>query len=219
MNINPKAKTILCFGDSNTFGRRPDGFGRYPADERWTGIVQKTLGNDYYVIEEGLGGRTTHFDNNDARPTRNGLLYFGSCLESHLPLDYVVIMLGTNDLKNTYSQSPQDIAESVGVFVQNIRDITDNRKLPQPRILLISPAHLDSKAPGYFIEGGELDAESAEKSQRLALAIETIARKQHCDFLDAASLCAVGRDGVHLDARSHTTLGKAVASTLLTASI
>lgn len=214
MNIDPQATTVLCYGDSNTFGQRHDAPGRYAADERWTGVLQRALGDDYYVIEEGLGGRTTHFDNDNGKPTRNGLLYFGACLESHLPLDVVVIMLGTNDLKRMYDQQPAAIATSVGAYVAKMTEITGRREQPMPQVLLVSPAHLDETAAGYFREAGELDAESAAKSRALAAALETVAAQHGCEFLDAATVATVGEDGVHLDVRSHVALGEAIAQKL-----
>src|SRR5215216_1134114 len=103
MNINPKATTVLCFGDSNTNGATPDKSGRYSADVRWTGQLQNLLGSEYYVIEEGLGGRTTDSDHfREGKEGRNGFAYYKPALETHLPLDIIVIMLGTNDVKNTY---------------------------------------------------------------------------------------------------------------------
>src|SRR5476651_2205463 len=98
MTTNPNAITVLCYGDSNTWGQKPDKSGRYPADIRWTGRLQQLLGNGYYIIEEGLGSRTTDLDY-DKKSGRNGKIYLIPCLESHNPIDVVVLMLGTNDLK------------------------------------------------------------------------------------------------------------------------
>ena len=91
-------KNILCFGDSNTWGYEPLVARRYPADVRWPGVLQNSLGSDYRVIEEGLNGRTT-FINEDERPLRSGSDVLPIILESHRPLNLVVVMLGTNDLK------------------------------------------------------------------------------------------------------------------------
>ena len=85
-------KTILCYGDSNTYGLRPDSNQRYPREIRWTGLLQKSLGEDYYVIEEGLSGRTTLWDD-PIEEHKNGKTYLFPCLESHSPIDLVVLML------------------------------------------------------------------------------------------------------------------------------
>ena len=90
-------RTILCFGDSNTWGDPPGGNGRFAWHERWTGILQSSLGDGFRVIEEGLCGRTTCFDD-PFSPNRNGLAYLTVALETHCPLDLLIIMLGTNDL-------------------------------------------------------------------------------------------------------------------------
>ena len=87
-------KTILCFGDSNTFGTNPAG-GRHPRNVRWTGRLQKLLGEDYYVIEEGMGGRTTVWDD-PLEPNRNGLRFLPVALQSHQPLDMVGPVLSSN---------------------------------------------------------------------------------------------------------------------------
>ena len=91
-------KHILCYGDSNTFGTDPIHGGRHPDDVRWTGVLQKLLGSDYRVIEEGCGGRTTVFED-EISYGRNGLKMLIPIIASHNPLDLIVVMLGTNDLK------------------------------------------------------------------------------------------------------------------------
>ena len=104
------ASTILCYGDSNTWGFVPGSEGeRFSWEERWPGVLQGELGADYRVIEEGLSGRTTVLDN-PLEPYRNGREYLLPCLQSHQPLDLVVIFLGTNDLGDRYSLPPLDIA-------------------------------------------------------------------------------------------------------------
>ena len=111
---------ILCFGDSNTFGRKSVSFNpeetpivfsqdRFQQNERWTGVMANKLGKDYYVIEEGLCGRTTVLDDPVGGEHRNGKKYLLPCLESHAPLDLVILMLGTNDLKVKFSMSAYDI--------------------------------------------------------------------------------------------------------------
>src|SRR6478672_7408743 len=112
MTTNPDAKRILCFGDSNTWGRIPHVPGRYPVNVRWTGRLQKLLGDNFEIIEEGLGSRTTDL-NYAKKPGRNGRAYLTPCLDSHNPLDVVVIMLGTNDAKIEFNRNAQDIALAV----------------------------------------------------------------------------------------------------------
>jgi lysophospholipase L1-like esterase len=108
-------RTVLCFGDSNTWGYDPASGDRFPPDVRWTGVMARSLGDGYRVIEEGLNGRTTRWDD-PIEDGRNGLAYLAPCLESHSPLDMVLIMLGTNDLKRRFNLSASDIAESAGTL-------------------------------------------------------------------------------------------------------
>src|SRR3990170_7186772 len=116
-------RAVLCYGDSNTFGtatvERPDG--RYAPDERWPGVLKAALGPDWLVIEEGLGGRTTVSDDPVEGVDKNGRTYLYPCLMSHRPLDVVVVMLGTNDLKARFNASAWYIAESVGALVKIVK--------------------------------------------------------------------------------------------------
>ena len=95
-------RRILCFGDSNTWGYDPATGERFDEQTRWTGVLQAALGGDYTVIEEGLNGRTTVWDD-PIEGHKNGHEYLVPCLETHRPLDLVVLMLGTNDLKRRFS--------------------------------------------------------------------------------------------------------------------
>ena len=100
-------KTIVCYGDSNTYGYNPENGFRYEYEERWTTILQKELKDSAIVIPEGLNGRTTSFED-ELRPGRNGATYLDPCLHSHGPIDLVVLMLGTNDLKIRFQATPTD---------------------------------------------------------------------------------------------------------------
>ena len=104
-------KTIMCYGDSNTFGTNPHG-GRWRREVRWTGKLQQLLGDQYYVIEEGCGGRTTVW-NDDLELFKNGRKSLPVALATHKPIDLVIIMLGTNDCKTRFQALPCDIAEGV----------------------------------------------------------------------------------------------------------
>ncbi|MGA2640810.1 MAG: GDSL-type esterase/lipase family protein, partial [Spirochaetia bacterium] len=108
-------REILCFGDSNTWGYDPVTQGRFPGDVRWTGVLQAALGPGFRVIEEGLNGRTTVWED-PVEGDKMGKRHLPPCLESQAPLDLVVLMLGTNDTKERYSAPPADIAAGVGVL-------------------------------------------------------------------------------------------------------
>ena len=107
---------ILCFGDSNTWGYKPDKTGRFDENTRWTALLQKKLGPEYHIIEEGLCGRTTVFQD-ELRESRRGLDMIGVTVEMHNPLDLVIIMLGTNDCKTRYGASASVIARGLDQVV------------------------------------------------------------------------------------------------------
>ncbi|NNH68754.1 hypothetical protein HLB23_02480 [Nocardia uniformis] len=213
MIVNPSAFTVLCFGDSNTFGQRSEGSGRWPADVRWTGRLQEILGNGYYVIEEGLGGRTADLDDPE-RNDRNGRTYFQPCLRSHSPLDIVVIMLGTNDLKTRFDRGPEDIATALDGYIDNIESTAWTRTGEVPTTLLVSPIHLDASKPGFAENSSEYSADSVGKSRKLGAAIHSVADKSNALFVDAATVACPGHDGIHLSRDSHEPLARLIAKTV-----
>lgn len=193
MNTNADAVTVLCFGDSNTHGTKPDGSGRYTADIRWTGKLQEKLGEKFYVIEEGLGGRTTDLEHpRSEKPGRSGLSYFKSCLESHLPLDIVVVMLGTNDFKNVYNRSAEEVVNVLAEYIDSVEEISSGAKF-----ILVSPSYIKATEPVEFY-----DTESEKKSLDLTSKIESLAKKRDVLFVDANKTVLVGEDGLHWDLQS-----------------
>lgn len=216
MNTNPDAKVVLCFGDSNAYGTMPgkEG-GRYPSNVRWPGKLQDLLGNDYYIIEEGLGGRATNLEHpNPKKSSRNGLEYFKPCFDSHLLVDIVIIMLGTNDLKIRYDRTPQDIIGALEKYITAIHEITSDRNIKYPQIILISPPYMDDAAPGFIEElnsgQGMYDKESVNKSKQLAEPIKALADKFGCEFLDVGPITKVGGDGAHLTRESHIIIAESL---------
>ena len=113
-------RTVLCYGDSNTWGCEPGTGARYPRDVRWPGRLQAALGDAWHVVEEGLGGRTATLDS-PIMPGKNGLEYLIPCLASHAPLDAVVIFLGTNDMADRYSLSAMEVARCAGRLAHVVR--------------------------------------------------------------------------------------------------
>lgn len=199
-------KNILCFGDSNTYGLIPDGSGRYDFTVRYPGMLQSILGEDYHVIEEGCPGRTTVFEDS-LRPYTKGLDYITACLKSHTPLDYVLVMLGTNDCKSAFSANSRKIAEGISSIVERIQ----NNIIPAPQILIISPIHLgdDIVKPGY---DPEFDEVSVTVSKGLAEEYRMISHKTGCLFLDASTVAQVSSiDQEHLDEAGHYSVAKAAA--------
>tara|TARA_B100000749_G_scaffold241460_1_gene201792 strand:- start:66 stop:689 length:624 start_codon:yes stop_codon:yes gene_type:complete len=202
-------KNILCFGDSNTWGYSPVDGTRYPAHIRWTGVLQNSLGDGFRVIEEGLNGRT-NVTNEEERPIRSGLDVLSVLLESHRPLDLVVIMLGTNDLKHDFDLSVEQIADGARQVCRCVIDceyLVDN----PPQILLISPTHVEL----VTAEEQDLFIGAIDKSRELAGHYQAVAEDLGIHFLDASKIVVkTDLDGVHWDANQHHDFGEALSGTI-----
>ena len=202
-------KNILCFGDSNTWGYEPLVASRYPADVRWTGVLQNSLGDGFRVIEEGLNGRT-NVTNEKERPIRSGLDVLPILLESHPPLDLVVIMLGTNDLKHDFDLSAEQIADGARQVCRSVIDCEYLVDDP-PEILLISPTHVEL----VTVEEQDLFIDAIDKSRELAEHYQAVAEDLGIHFLDASKIVVkTDRDGVHWDADQHKAFGEALSGTI-----
>jgi len=203
-------KTIVCFGDSNTWGFDPLQGPRFNRLQRWPGILRNTLGDQYWVIEEGLCGRTA-INEDPVEGYRCGRDYLVPCLQSHTPVDLVIIMLGTNDLKKCFALSAGEIAEGAGVLADLARKVSYPSGYPAPQVLLI--------APPPILETGrfkEIFAGGAEKSLKFGVYYADIAAALGCHFIDAGKIISSSpEDGIHLDAREHAKLGQAVADKVM----
>jgi lysophospholipase L1-like esterase len=203
-------KNMLCFGDSNTWGYDPETQTRFPFSVRWTGVLQECLGTDYRVIEEGLNGRMTNLD--DPRELyRNGLAYLPVSLLSHKPLDLVVIMLGTNDIKRMVGRSSEGIAEAAAQLAATARAFPVGPADGQAAVLLVAPPPLSP-----VIEGREFLIGGLEKSRRFGVEYKAKAEELGLPFLDAGSVIKTSDlDGVHFEASEHRKLGEAIAAKVL----
>lgn len=168
--------------------------------------MQKYVGDEYRVIEEGLSGRTTNIEH--TKPGRNGESYLRPCLESQNPLDVVIIMLGTNDLKVPYNRSVQEVGMALEGIVSLVRDFGRNQANNPARVILVSPIHIDDTAPNFSMYVGKFDQLSAHKSLALATIIESVASSNACTFFDASEVALPGNDGVHMSVESHHKLGE-----------
>jgi len=199
-------KEVLCYGDSNTWGYNPENKERYDRETRWTGVMQQALGEDYYVIEEGLNGRTTVWED-PIELHKNGSTYLPPCLETHKPLDLVIIMLGTNDLKVRFSVSAYDIAKSMGTLIEIVKKSNCGLKNGAPEILILAPPPL-----GKLTEYAEMLTGGIEKSKKLARYYSEIAEEYNVHFFDTSSVIKSSDiDGVHFEKEAHSALGKALA--------
>lgn len=211
MNTNPSAVKLLCYGDSNTWGQKPDKTGRYEANVRWTGVLQNLLGEQYYVIEEGLNSRTTDLEY-DRKPGRNGKTYLIPCVVSHTPVDIVAIMLGTNDLKVEFRRSAAEIADALAGLIDDVRSYAATRNGDKPKIILISPIEIDAHASRFAeFYTGYYNTGSMVKSKQLAKEIKKVAAEKSVFFLDAATVARPGEDGIHLSEESERPLAELVA--------
>ncbi len=187
-------RTLLCFGDSNTWGYIPGSNGRrFPREARWPVRLQAALGDGWEVIAEGLNGRTAAMDSPVAEG-RNGLPYLVPCLHSHAPVDLLVIFLGTNDVGDRFALPERDVAGSVGRLVKVARAAEAGPDGTAPEILVICPPPFD---------GHRLGPHFAETCEVLG-----------CELLDLdgiASYEVVGDDVEHLDEAAHAAVASAVA--------
>ena len=199
-------RTLLAYGDSNTHGTPPiphfDFEGRHPPADRWPEVMAAAL-PDWTVIAEGLPGRTTVHDDPLEGAHKNGLTVLPAILESHTPLDLVIVKLGTNDLKARFNLPAQDIAFGAGKLIECIR-----RLAPGAAVLLIAPPPIRETGCLAEMFGG-----GAAKSARLATLMATEAARQGAHFLDAGAHIAVDPvDGIHYDTAAHHILGRVVAA-------
>lgn len=198
---------ILCFGDSNTFGTNPSG-GRWPRDKRWTGILQQRLGPGAYVIEEGLGGRTTAIED-PLESDKNGKRHLPVLLRSHRPLDLVVIMLGTNDMKHRFAMLPADIAMGAAQLGSLVETYPYGPAYPVPRVMLISPILIGADVANSPFSGFSQDA--VETSRALAPLYAAHCKAHGWIYVNAAQYARPSaRDSLHMEEADHRALAKIV---------
>ncbi|WP_439626824.1 SGNH/GDSL hydrolase family protein [Shinella sp.] len=212
-------RSILCFGDSLTWGWIPVKESaptlRYPFEKRWTGAMAAKLGDGYHIIEEGLSARTTSLDDpND--PRLNGSAYLPTAIASHLPLDLVIIMLGTNDTKSYFHRTPYEIANGMGKLVGQVLTSAGGvgTPYPAPRVLVVAPPPL-APMPDLWFEG--MFDGGYEKSKALAKLYKALADFTKVEFLSAGDHVSTdGVDGIHFSAETNITLGHAIADKVAT---
>jgi lysophospholipase L1-like esterase len=204
-------KTILCYGDSNTWGSDPETGERFAEDVRWPGVLRKRLGDEYRVIEEGLPGRTTVREDPIEGDHKNGRTYLMACLESHRPIDLVTLMLGTNDLKARFGSSASDIAQGAASLADMMLRSGCGPDGGAPVVVLISPPAVATLTDmAQMFEGAEV------KSRQFAGHYERFAEQQGCEFFDASTVIVSSDvDGIHLDDSEHVKLGEAVAARIV----
>ena len=207
-------RRMMCFGDSLTWGWVPVQEGvpttRFGEDVRWTGVLAKELSHEYQIIEEGLSGRTTTLDD-PIDPRLNGSAYLPSALASHLPLDLVIIMLGTNDTKAYFHRTAFEISAGMAKLVGQVLSSASGvgTIYPAPQVMIIAPPPLTPMPHPYFqsLFGG-----AHAKSQELGQVYGDLADFMKVHFLNAGDVITTdGVDGIHFTAENNLVLGKAVA--------
>ena len=197
-------KNILCFGDSNTWGYDPATQTRFSKDIRWTGVLQQLLGSNYNVIEEGLNGRTTNVNEKQDhglgyfRPFRSAMDLLSVLIETNSPLDLIIVMLGTNDLKTNFNQSSEMIAKNMRLVCESI---IDNDYFQSKPIILVSPTHINEESPNLL----DSFIGTTQASQSFSNSYRKISDDLDLYFLDASESVKTNKiDGLHWDAMQHS---------------
>jgi len=201
-------KTILAFGDSLTFGHDMATGARHAYEDRWPTVLEQGLGGKARIVIDALNGRTTAFDDYTERTERNGAKLLATTLSANDPLDAVIIMLGTNDLKPFIAGTAKGAAAGMRRLVDIVRTHPFAGKPRERKLLIVSPPHC-----GPSDEQGGLPAQdrSIAESQKLAGLYRTIADEADAGFFDADGVASVLRvDGVHLDAANTRAIGSAL---------
>lgn len=204
-------KNVLCYGDSNTWGYAPGIGERFTWELRWPGILQQTLGKTFHIIEAGLNGRTTVFDDPD-KAGCNGLTSLGPMLESCPLLDVVILMLGTNDLKHHLDVRAIETAQGIERLIEKIEADSERKIQDTPKILIVSPPGIRAGS----LMSGSLFQGALEKLREFPRLFSEVADNKGCYFLDAAQFVKPSTvDGVHLDERGHARLAQVITRALI----
>ena len=202
-------KRILCYGDSNTWGYVPSSDAdRYPINVRYPRVLQNLLGDEYETIEEGLPGRTMISDDlKEGVGNRNGSLEFGQAVYTAIPVDYIIIMLGTNDVKYLHQACAIKCAEALEIdYIKKIEDKLAGKIKNDPKIIVVVPPVIGNGDP-MFLENDILE------TKLMSIEFHIIAERHNCLFVDNDGL-ETGSDGVHLTEKSHLVLADKLYKTI-----
>jgi lysophospholipase L1-like esterase len=198
-------KPILAFGDSLTWGADAASLGRHAHADRWPNALAAGLGGHVRVIEEGLNGRMTVHEDPTVFECRNGAMALPMLLASHQPLDLVIIMLGTNDLKRFRAI---DAMWGMERLIEIVQSFPYNELYAKPQLLIISPPHVAMTQDEDF---AAMFGHAIEESRKFAYHYERLAKLKNVHFFDAGRAAKADPvDGVHLDAANTRALGEAL---------
>ncbi|WP_235940150.1 GDSL-type esterase/lipase family protein [Salipiger sp. PrR007] len=172
-------------------------------------MLEAGLGEGYWVIPEGYGGRTSAFDDHTVSFERNGAKALPMLLASHAPLDLVIIMLGANDLKAAICPTVDGALAGMARLVEIVRCFPFTWGMATPLVMVVSPPHFCDRANGEGPQSGRIVAES----QKLAPDYRALAEERGCGFFDAATVARASLvDGVHLNAANTRAIGSALVA-------
>ncbi len=201
-------KSILAFGDSLTWGYDASTSGRHPFETRWPNVLGAGLSQKARVIEEGMNGRTTVFPDPTCEAERNGAVALPMLLTTHQPLDLVIIMLGTNDIKYANRCRAFDASMGMERLIMQVKHHDYVESFTVPQILIMSPPSLVRTKDEWF---NNLWGHAIEESKLFAGHYARVAQEQGVHFFDAGSVAkADDTDGGHLDAESTKAIGAAL---------
>ena len=204
-------KHILCLGDSNTHGYCADpkdcadGGIRFNEDERWTCRLQAALGSDYLVTEEGLSGRTTVFVD-PIHESMDALSVLYPILKSHECIDLLIIMLGTNDVKERFAANEYVIGAGMERLIQRAKTI-DCWGTQKPNLLVVAPPRIGDGFHDAVMGNG-----CVERSRGVAEQFRIVAERNQVHFLNAADCEFNQVDFMHLTRRGHAQLAEKLAA-------
>lgn len=208
-------KNILCFGDSNTWGYDPSTQTRFSKDIRWTGVLQQLLGSKYNIIEEGLNGRTTNVNEKQDhglgyfRPFRSAMDLLSVLIETNSPLDLIIVMLGTNDLKTNFNQSSEMIAKNMRLVCESI---INNDYFQTKSIILVSPSHINEESPNLL----DSFIGTTQASQSFSNSYRKISNDLNLYFVDASESVKTNKiDGLHWDSKQHSDFANSLFNKII----
>jgi lysophospholipase L1-like esterase len=201
-------KTVLAFGDSLTWGADPATGLRHPPESRWPDVLGRELGGSAQIISEGLGGRTTCYDDHAGPACRNGAKALEVALASHMPLDLVIVMLGTNDIKPVHGGRAEGAVSGMRRLAQIVDTVPYKPSVAKPKVLIVAPPPCSSGKGGHPAAG-----RSVAESERLSPLYRNLACELGHEFFDAGTVARGSEiDGVHLEAAATAAIGRALAA-------
>jgi lysophospholipase L1-like esterase len=201
-------KTILAFGDSLTWGFQAGTFTRHAFEDRWPNVLAAGLGSRARVIEEGMNGRTTVFPDPTCEAERNGAVALPICLTTHQPLDLVILMLGTNDIKYANRCRAFDAAMGMERLISLVKKHKYNADFAVPQIMIVAPPPLVATDDAWF---NDLWGHAIAESRLFATHYARLAEEQGTAFFDAGTVAQADKtDGGHLDAANTRAIGHAL---------